>query len=156
MRIFDIFKNILAIIFQMHLGDRMKKVILGLVLVAGLAQAYTKEDRVQDMNKMAQAMNIIQSGFFYNNYETVEAGVEQLNNAIGRVKPTDAETNKKDVMEKYMDDKFQMTNKVVKKINQKALTILQRYKHGDSQQAAQAYSKIMGQCMKCHREIRNW
>jgi len=157
-KIFDIFKNILAIIFQMHSGDRMKKAILGLILVAGLTQlqAYTKDDRVKDMNSMAQAMNIIQSGFFYNNYETVEAGVEKLRVTIEKIKPTDEETNKKDVMEKYMDDKFQMTNKVVKKINQKALTILQRFKDGDSAQAAQAYSKIMGQCMKCHREIRNW
>jgi hypothetical protein len=136
----------------------MKKAILGLVLVVGMAQAapYTKADRVKDMNTMAQAMNIIQSGFFYNNYETVEAGVDQLSSTIEKVKPTIEETSKKDIMERYMDDKFQMTNKIVKKINQKSLTILQRFKSGDSAQAAQAYTKIMGQCMKCHREIRNW
>ena len=33
---------------------------------------------------------------------------------------------------------------------------LQRFKDGDSAQALQAYNKIMGQCMKCHREIRHW
>jgi len=49
-----------------------------------------------------------------------------------------------------------MSNKIVKKINQKALTILQRFKSGDSTQAVQAYIKIVGQCMKCHREIRHW
>ena len=136
----------------------MKKVLLGLILAASMTQAadYTKQDRVKDMNTMAKAMNIIQSGFFYNNYDTVAAGVDQLTSTIENVRPTTEETNKKDIMERYMDDKFQMTNKVVKKINQKALTILQRYKAGDSAQASQAYSKIMGQCMKCHREIRNW
>jgi len=140
------------------LGEDMKRVLIGLILAASMTQAadYTKQDRIKDMNKMAEAMNIIQSGFFYNNYETVEAGVEQLTSTVVNVKPTAQETNKKDVMEKYMDDKFQMTNKIVKKINQKSLTILQRFKAGDSAQAAQAYSKITNQCMKCHREIRNW
>lgn len=120
------------------------------------AATYTKEDRITDMNSMAEAMNVIQSGFFYNNYNTVAAGVEKLSNTIIKVKPVEEETKKKDVMERYMDEKFQMTNKIVKKINQKSLTILQRFKAGDSAQATQAYTKIMGQCMKCHREIRNW
>ena len=136
----------------------MKKVLAGLVLVGSLLQAgsYTKEDRIKDMTDMAHAMNVIQSGFFYNNYDTVAAGVSQLSESVSHVKPPMEEVNEKDVMARYMDKKIQMTNKIVKKINQKALTILKRFKSGDSAQAAQAYTKIMGQCMKCHREIRNW
>lgn len=128
------------------------------MIVGTLLQArdYTQQDRINDMNTMAQAMNTIQSGFFYNNYETVEAGIEKLTETISNVKPTVEEIQKKDVMEQYMDKKFQMTHKIVKKINRKALTILERFKSGDSAQAAQAYTKIMGQCMQCHREIRNW
>lgn len=128
-------------------------------MIAGttlMANPYTKEDRITDMNTMAESMNIIQSGFFYNNYETVEAGVEQLTTTIAKVKPIQSEVNEKDIMERFMDEKYQMTNKIVKKINKKALTILERFKAGDSAQAAQAYTKIMGQCMKCHREIRHW
>ena len=127
--------------------------IAGSVLVA---KPYTKEDRVADMNKIAESMNIIQSGFFYNNYETVEAGVEQLTTTIAKVKPIKEELEEKDMMEKFMDKKYQMTNKILKKINKKSLTILERFKDGDSTQAVQAYTKIMGQCMKCHREIRHW
>ena len=136
----------------------MKKTILGLLLIASMIEAedYTRADRVKDMTTMAEAMNIIQSGFFYNNYDTVSAGVETLTTTIAKVKPVREETQKKDIMERYMDKKFQMTNKVVKKINQKARTILERFKVGDPTQAVQAYTKIMGQCMKCHREIRNW
>lgn len=136
----------------------MKRVLLGLMLAGSLLQAegYTKQDRINDMNTMAQAMNTIQSGFFYNNYETVEAGVEQLTETIVRVKAPDEEAAESDLMTKYMDRKFQMTNKVVKKIKQKSLTILQRFKAGDSTQAVQAYTKLVGQCMKCHHEIRNW
>ena len=136
----------------------MKKIVLAFMLVIGTLQAgeYTKEDRIKDMNEMANAMNVIQSGFFYNNYETVASGVAQLSDAVERVKPPLEETEEKNPMARYMNEKIKMSNKIVKKINQKALTILQRFKSGDSTQAVQAYTKIVGQCMKCHREIRHW
>jgi hypothetical protein len=136
----------------------LKKIILGLVVAGTMAFGahYTKEDRIKDMNEMAHAMNVIQSGFFYNNYETVSAGVTQLSDAVSRVKPPIEEAQEQDIMARYMNKKIQMSNKIVKKINRKALDILQRFKDGDSTQAVQAYTKIMGQCMKCHREIRNW
>jgi len=127
--------------------------MLGALLQAGV---YTKEDRIKDMQTMAKAMNTIESGFFYNNYETVAAGVAQLSDTIVNVKPPLEEQEEKNPMMRYMNQKVKMTNKMVKKINQKALTILQRFKAGDSTQATQAYTKILGQCMKCHREIRHW
>ena len=136
----------------------MKKIVLALALVGSLslANTYTKEDRINDMHDMAEAMNTIQSGFFYNNYDTVSTGVTSLSAAIAKVKPPMEEEDDKDAMAQYMNVKVKMTNKIVKSINEKALTILQRFKNGDSAQAAQAYTKIMGQCMKCHREIRHW
>ena len=97
----------------------MKSVIL-LLLVSVytlFATEYTKEDRIKDMNEMASAMNIIQSGFFYNNYETVASGVEKLRNSIARVQPPIEEVQEQDIMAKYMNQKVQMTNKIVKKIN---------------------------------------
>ena len=72
-----------------------------------------------------------------------------------KIQPTVDELEEKDVMAKYMNNKVRMTNKVVKKINQKTLTILQRFKNGDSAQAIKAYTKILGQCMRCHRKMRN-
>ena len=136
----------------------MKKMVLAFMLLMGMAHAanYTKEDRIKDMKEMADAMNTIQSGFFYNNYETVVAGVTKLSDHIKNVQPPIEEVQEKNPMARYMNQKVKMTNKIVKKINQKALTILQRFKTGDSAQAMQAYTKIVGQCMKCHREIRHW
>ena len=136
----------------------MKKIFTILVLLGSLLYAapYTKQDRINDMHEMAHAMNIIQSGFFYNNYETVAEGVDMLTTATSRVKPPLEELEEKDVMSRYMNNKVRMTNKIVRKINQKSLTILQRFKSGDSHQAVQAYDKIVQQCMNCHRDIRNW
>ncbi len=136
----------------------MKKLFVFLMFATTvlLASPYTKADRIHDMQEMAQAMNTIQSGFFYNNYDTVSKGVEHLSIAMRRVRPPLEELEEEDLMARYMNNKIRMTNKIVKKINQKTLTILQRYKNGDSAQAIQAYTKILGQCMKCHRETRNW
>jgi hypothetical protein len=136
----------------------MKKLVL--VLLVSLSTLfgaeYTKEDRMNDMNEMAAAMNKIQSGFFYNNYDTVASGIDSLRNAVARVQPPAEEVEEEDLIAKYMNQKIQMTNKIVKKINKKSLTILERFKSGDSAQALQEYNKIMGQCMACHREMRNW
>ncbi len=136
----------------------MKKIVLAIIIAGSVlvAAPYTKADRIADMNEMAAAMNTIQSGFFYNNYETVAAGVEKLNSTIIKVQPPIEEVEELDLMTKYMNRKFQMTGKVVKKINKKSRDILERFKSGDSTQAVQAYTKIMGQCIKCHRETRNW
>ena len=108
------------------------------------------------MNEMASAMNTIQSGFFYNNYSTVEAGVAKLSSAVSRVQPPLEEVQEKDMLARYMNQKIQMSNKIVKNIGRRSLDILERFKDGDSSQAVQAYTKIMGQCLKCHREMRNW
>jgi len=136
----------------------MKKLFLILVVASTvvMAKPYTVKDRIHDMNEMASAMNTIQSGFFYNNYSTVEAGVSKLSSAVSHVQPPLEEVQEKDVLARYMNKKIQMSNKIVKTINRKAVDILERFKDGDSAQAVQAYTKIVGQCMKCHREMRNW
>ena len=136
----------------------MKKIVMAVVLAGSMlcANNYTKEDRIKDMNEMASAMNEIQSGFFYNNYDVVSNGVVKLSEAVSRVKPPLEETEEKDVLSRYMNQKIQMTNKIVKKIDRRSLIILQRYKEGDTSQAMQAYTSIMGECVKCHREMRHW
>lgn len=136
----------------------MKKIFLLLLVTSSLlmAKPYTTQDRINDMTEMASAMNIIQSGFFYNNYSTVEAGVAKLSTAVARVQPPLEEVQEQDLLTRYMNKKIEMSNKIVKTINRRSLDILERMKDGDSTQAVQAYTKIMGQCMKCHRETRNW
>lgn len=136
----------------------MKKILLSLLLLSSFlySDSYTREDRIKDMQEMAEAMNTIQSGFFYNNYDTVAQGVEHLTSSVEGVRPPLEELEEKDIMTRYMNNKVQMTRKVVRQINQKSLTILQRFKNGDSAQAVQAYKKILAQCMSCHRETRNW
>ncbi len=136
----------------------MKKLLLGIALTSVFvwANGYSQADRIMDMQKMAQAMQDIQSGFFYNNADIVKAGVKDLKETIIKVRPIDSEVNNKDIYEKWLENNQRMTNKIQKKIKKKAEDIEERFSDGDAVQALQAYSKISGQCMKCHVNLRKW
>jgi len=136
----------------------MKKVLVGMTMASVflLANGYSQADRILDMQKMAQAMQDIQSGFFYNNADIVKAGVKDLKETIVKIRPIDAEVNNKDIYEKWLNNNMRMTNKIQKKIKKKAEDIEERFSDGDAVQALQAYSKISGQCMKCHINLRKW
>ena len=136
----------------------MKKLLLGITMTSVLvwANGYSQADRILDMQKMAQAMQDIQSGFFYNNADIVKAGVKDLKTTIVKIRPIDSEVNNKDIYEKWLENNQRMTNKIQKKIKKKAEDIDERFSDGDAVQALQAYSKISGQCMKCHVNLRKW
>ena len=136
----------------------MKKIIVVMALSTTflLAGVYTQADRIKDMQILAEAMQEIQQGFFYNNYDIIKAGTTKLSDTMDRVEPPLEEVEEKDVMTRYMNNKVQMTNKVKKVINRKAKDILQRFADGDPTQAIQAYTKITKECMKCHVQLRKW
>lgn len=136
----------------------MKKlfIIPTLLITFASAEGYTQADRILDMQKMAQAMQDIQTGFFYNNIDIVKDGTKTLKETIKRVGPIDSELNNKDIYEKWLNNSLKMTNKIKKKITRKATDIEERFESGDPVQALQAYSKISEQCLKCHINLRKW
>jgi cytochrome c len=136
----------------------MKRVLLipAIITTFASAEAYTQGDRILDMQKMAQAMQDIQTGFFYNNIDIVKDGTKTLKETIKKIGPIDSEINNKDIYEKWMNNSLKMTNKIKKKITKKAEDIDERFESGDPVQALQAYSKISQQCLKCHINLRKW
>ncbi len=136
----------------------MKKLLLIPTILATFASAepYTQADRILDMQKMAQAMQDIQTGFFYNNIDIVKDGTKTLKETIKRVRPTDEEISNKDIYEKWLNNSLKMTNKIKKKITRKAEDIDERFESGDPTQALQAYNSISKQCLKCHINVRKW
>ena len=136
----------------------MKRILLSIAFVftAASAEGYTQADRILDMQKMAQAMQDIQSGFFYNNIDIIKAGTKDLKETIIKVRPIDTEANTKDIYEKWMNNNLKMTHKIQKKIRKKSEILYERFKDGDAVQALQEYSKIASQCMKCHTRLRKW
>ena len=120
------------------------------------ANAYTQAERILDMQKMAQAMQDIQTGFFYNNLDIVKDGTKTLKKTIIKVKAIEAEIKTNDIYEKWLNNNIKMTNKVKKKILNKSDEIVDRFESGDPVQALQAYNKISQQCLKCHTQVRKW
>ncbi|PHS56279.1 MAG: cytochrome C [Sulfurimonas sp.] len=135
----------------------MKKLFIALLLSTSLfAGVYTKQDRIKDMQIMAKAMSQIETGFFYNNNDIIQDGALTLSDTIKRVKPPLEEAEEKDPLARYMNQKIEFTNKIVRSIDKKTETIITRFAKGDVQASVQAYTKIMKQCIKCHHEIRQW
>jgi len=136
----------------------MKKLLITPVILATFASAtpYTQADRILDMQKMAQAMQDIQTGFFYNNIDIVKDGTKTLKETIKKVRQIQSEVKTTDIYEKWLNNNLKMTNKIKKKIVQKAEDIEERFEDGDAVQALQAYSKVSQQCLKCHINVRKW
>jgi len=136
----------------------MKKALITLALAGVVLHAgpYTKKERIVDMQTMAAAMQDIQNGFFYNNFEMIQAGTAKVTDTILKIQPPLEEEEEKDVMTRYTNNKVKMTNKIKKTINRKAKDIIERFKDGDAVQALQAYTKITKQCMECHTQLRKW
>jgi len=136
----------------------MKKLLLipTIMLAVTSANAYTQAERILDMQKMAQAMQDIQTGFFYNNLDIVKDGTKTLKETIVKVKAIDKEIKTNDIYEKWLNNNIKMTNKVKKKILRKSDDIVERFESNDPVQALQAYNKISQQCLKCHIEVRKW
>jgi hypothetical protein len=136
----------------------MKKVLMTCMALVSInfAGDYTQGDRILDMQKMAQAMQDIQSGFFYNNLDIVAAGAEDLKSTIVKVGPTSAEKNTKDVYEKWMNNNTAMTGRTRKRIQKYADEIIEHFKSGDAQYALNIYNRVATECMKCHTSLRKW
>lgn len=136
----------------------MKKLLVSYVavLTLGFAGDYTQADRILDMQKMAQAMQDIQSGFFYNNLDIVKAGAEDLGKTIVKIRPIRKEVDNKDVYERWMNNNTAMTQRIQRNIERRTEVIIKRFENGDPRQALQEYSKITEQCMKCHISLRKW
>jgi hypothetical protein len=121
-----------------------------------MAEEYTQSQRILDMQKMAQAMQDIQSGFFYNNLDIVTAGAKDLKETIVKIGPLESEINDKDVYERWMNNNTAMTNRIKRNIEQRTDDIVARFSTGDATMALQMYGKIASECMKCHVSLRKW
>lgn len=136
----------------------MKKSLIAIAIMGTMlsASSYTKQQRIADMQTMASAMQDIQNGFFYNNFDMIQAGTSKLSDTVIKIEPPLSEVEEKDVMTRYTNNKVQMSNKIKKKINRKAKDIVERFRDGDAIEALQAFTKITKQCMECHTQLRKW
>jgi len=135
----------------------IKTILISMILSTfATAESYTQVQRVEDMQKLAQAMQDIQSGFFYNNLDIIRDGTKTLQETIVKVQATDEEKENKDIYERWLQNDLAMSNKIKKRIVKKSATMIERFADGDAVQALQNYSKISQECLKCHVRLRKW
>ena len=135
----------------------MKKAFIILTISSSLMMAsYTQEDRIKDMQIMAGAMQDIQNGFFYNNFDMIKAGGILLTDTIVKIEPPLEEKEETDVMTRFLNNKVKMTNSTKNKIKKKTQTMIERFRDGDPTQALQNFTKITKECMRCHTQLRKW
>jgi hypothetical protein len=108
------------------------------------------------MQKMAKAMETIQNGFFYNNYDMIKEGGIILANTMDRVEPPLEEVEEKDVMTRFLNNKVKMTNSIKRKVRKKVTHMIESFKDGDAKRALQDFNKITQSCMNCHTRLRHW
>lgn len=103
----------------------MKKILINCMILVtmGAAEEYTQADRILDMQRMAQAMQDIQSGFFYNNLDIVKAGTQDLKSTIVKIKPIKSETETTDVYEKWFNDSVAITKRTQKEYKDMQTTL---------------------------------
>ena len=138
----------------------MKRLVLTLSLCSTFLLAnkgiYTQEDRILDMQKMAKAMESIQNGFFYNNFDLIKEGGITLADTIERIEPPLEEKEEKDLMNRFLNNKVKMTNTIKRRIKKKVGHMIEAFAAGNPKSALQDFTKITGKCMECHTRLRKW
>ncbi len=136
----------------------MKKIIFFLVAIYSLsiAKPYTQEDRIKDMQIMAHAMQNIQNGFFYNNFDMIKLGGVNVAETIMKIEPPLSEKEEKDALTRLMNSKVAMTNKIKNKVKRKMERMIEAFSKGDKVEALHDFMSVTNLCMKCHKKLRKW
>ncbi len=136
----------------------MKKSILLIIALSTIATAkpYTQEDRIKDMQDMAKAMQNIQNGFFYNNFDMIKLGGVNVAETIMKIEPPLSEKEEKDAMTRLMNGKVKMTNKIKNATKRKMERMIDAFAEGDKVEALHNFMNVTKLCMKCHKKLRKW
>ena len=136
----------------------MKKLTLSLLLlsISITANAYTQEDRIKDMQIMAKAMQNIQNGFFYNNFDMIKLGGVTVAETIEKIEPPLSEKEEKDAMSRIMNARVTTTNKIKRKVKQSMGRMIDEFANGDKVGALTNFVNVTKQCMSCHKKLRKW
>ncbi len=136
----------------------MRKITFSLLLVGAtmIAKPYTQEDRIKDMQTMANAMQNIQNGFFYNNFDMIKLGGVTVAETIEKIEPPLSEKEEKDAMARIMNARVSMTNKIKHKVKRNMERMIDEFADGDKVGALTNFMNVTRQCMNCHKKLRKW
>ena len=132
----------------------MTKVLLALVLSAGVLSADIAKERVDTMRAFESALAEIQKGFLYNNESLVKKGVGDFQKHLSHSDSFVIKLDKKDTTEKF-------NPRVYANTEARAISVLvdkleENYKTGTKNESVKTYNEIVRRCLACHQIIRKW
>jgi len=128
----------------------MKKLSITLTTLALLVSniyGYSQEERIKDMQSMAQALSEVQKGILYNNKVWVHEGVVKLKKASEEIEITP---------KLEMDYSSVFAKEQAMHIERYATKIDEEMQKGKKHATLKMYTKVLNQCVSCHNKIRKW
>ncbi len=129
----------------------MKKLVISAIL-AGATLLCADETMQASMSKMENGLTLIQKGFLYNNIESINLGIKDINDGN--------ELFGKKEMEVYLPkDKKHMTNTAQIASDKIVKSLKELKEHLDSKEylkSHESYANVITACAACHNLVRSW
>ena len=135
--------------------NTFKTVTAALLLAATVSATAADTNNLKlksDMRSMLSAMEVIQSGGFYNNKESMLEGVKRLKKGLVSLRSSDAKLYLP--KDQAYADKF--ANKRADMIAMYADDITASMNDGNWEDSLNDYQQILNQCTSCHIRMRSW
>ncbi len=130
---------------------KLAKLILLVGLVINIS--YANDTLLKEMKNMRDGMNLINDGFFYNEKDKINSGLDLLKNANKMFK-TQADVKKSlPVKKKHM---VGLSFKSAQDINKNIAKMEKLIKQNKFSKASGNYANIINSCTSCHKIVRNW
>lgn len=131
----------------------MKKIALTLTTLLVSSSLYAAEiDRVNDMKKMAEGMNLIMTGILYDSVDNLKSGSERIRKS--------AESIQKHDLKKYLPSDsayaYKFAEKSLRRITEYTNELDEAVDAKDLEGAFESSALLMRQCNSCHSRVRGW
>ncbi|MDD3789449.1 MAG: hypothetical protein PHO94_12250 [Petrimonas sp.] len=128
---------------------------IGTLLAGPLSAAEKKDSRqelMQDMRTMLNAMEQIQHGGFYSSSEEMKAGVEKLQKTLKSLESEEVKV----ILPKDQAYAYKFAQKTASMLRLYSDDMIVSIEAGRIDDALEDYSQLLRQCTSCHTRIRNW
>ena len=133
----------------------MKKIAICILIISSCLfaeQKQDKEQRLENMHILANAMDEIQNGFLFNNKELIKSGANTILKTASTIEAKDL----KHSLPKETAYAHKFAQKTASRTKAHAQGILDALKENDALMAMDEYLYVLRQCTSCHLRIRTW
>ncbi len=111
------------------------------------------QQRVNDMNMMAQGFNMVLNGFLYNSERNVVNGVKLIQGGVTNIK-------EQGDLKKYLPEDtayaYKFGEKTLRRIMEYSTEVVENFQAKDADAAMESGMLLLRQCNSCHSRVRGW